>query len=291
MDRTALVGLIGAKIQHSLSPALFEDACAAAGLRGHYHLMDLDLLDGRALPELLGAVRLSGFRGVNITYPCKETVLPLLDAASTEARRVGAVNTVTIGRDGETTGYNTDCIGFRRGFEEAFGREAAAGTSALLIGAGGAGRAVAFALFDLGVRELVIADRSQHQAERLADALRAHFGEASCRLTTQPEASLTSVAGVVNATPVGMIGVPGLPIAVDGISARHWAADVIYSPLETAFLKAARSKGARVMGGAGMCIHQAAEAFRLFTGSDADIDRMRRTFATVAARRTIDRAS
>ena len=89
MERSALVGLIGAKIQHSLSPALFEDACAAAGMRGHYHLMDLDLLDGRALPDLLGAARVSGFRGVNITYPCKESVLALLDEVSAEAQRIG----------------------------------------------------------------------------------------------------------------------------------------------------------------------------------------------------------
>ncbi len=259
-------------------------------MRGHYHLMDLDLLDGRALPDLLGAARATGFRGVNVTYPCKEAALPLLDAVSAEASRIGAVNTVTIDPDGRTTGYNTDCIGFRRGFEEAFGRESATGATVLLVGAGGAGRAVAFALFDLGVREVILTDRSQSQAESLAAALRSHFGEQSCRLTSQPKAALPSVAGVVNATPVGMIGVPGLPIAVDGITARHWVADVVYSPLETAFLKAARACGARTMGGAGMCIHQAAEAFRLFTGTAADVERMRRTFVSVAARRTIDRA-
>lgn len=289
MQPSALVGLIGAKIQHSLSPALFEDACNSLGVRGHYHLMDLDLLDGRALPDLLGAARTSGFRGVNVTYPCKEAVLALLDGASPEARRIGAVNTVTIGRDGETTGYNTDCIGFRRSFEEVFGRESADGKSVLLIGAGGAGRAVAFALFELGVREVILGDSNPRQADNLAAALRGHFGAASCRLTREPEAELASVAGVVNATPVGMIGVPGLPMATDAIGSRHWVADVVYSPLETAFLKAARANGARVMGGAGMCIHQAAEAFRLFTGSRADVERMRRTFESVAARRTIDR--
>jgi shikimate dehydrogenase len=289
MSGSALVGLIGAKIQHSLAPALFEDACGALGARGHYHLMDLDLLVGRTLPDLLAAVRAAGFRGVNVTFPCKEAVLPLLDEVSAEARRIGAVNTVTIDPAGHTIGHNTDCIGFRRSFEESFGRDAAAGVSVLLVGAGGAGRAVAFALFDLGIRELILSDRSQRQAEGLAGALRAHFGEASCRVTAEPETALASVAGVVNATPVGMSGVPGLPIAVENITDRHFAADVIYSPLETAFLKAAYQKGARVMGGAGMCIHQAAEAFRLFTGSGADIERMRRTFETMAARRTIDR--
>src|SRR6185312_3941001 len=92
--RRVLIGLIGANIQGSLSPALQEDACAAAGLRGYYHLMDLDKLPGRRLPDLVSAVRSAGFRGVNVTFPCKEAVIPLLDEVSAEARQIGAVNTV-----------------------------------------------------------------------------------------------------------------------------------------------------------------------------------------------------
>src|SRR5215204_3474405 len=118
MQERMLVGLIGANIQKSLSPALFEDACAAKGIRGHYHLMDMDLLPGRNLADLLLAARTAGFKGVNITYPCKETVIPLLDGLSPEALQIGAVNTVAIGADGRTTGYNTDRIGFRRAFEQ-----------------------------------------------------------------------------------------------------------------------------------------------------------------------------
>ena len=135
-----LLGLIGANIQKSLSPALQEDACAAPACDGHYHLMDLDTLPGRSLEDLLDAVRAAGFAGVNVTYPCKEAVLPLLDEVSAEAREIGAVNTVTIDREGRTSGYNTDRIGFRRAFEDAFGRDAVEGKTALLIGAGGAGR-------------------------------------------------------------------------------------------------------------------------------------------------------
>ena len=112
-ERSILVGLIGRNIQNSLSPALHDDAFAAAGLRGYYHLMDLDLLAGRSLPDLIAAIRAAGFAGINVTYPCKEAVLPLLDDITPEARQIGAVNTVTIANDGRTLGHNTDRIGFR----------------------------------------------------------------------------------------------------------------------------------------------------------------------------------
>ena len=138
MRTRLLVGLIGANIQNSLSPALHEDACAAAGIAGHYHLMDLDRLPGRTLDELLAAMRVTGFDGVNVTYPCKEAAYALMDELSPEARQIGAINTVTFD-GGRMTGYNTDRIGFQRSFEETFGRAAIAGRTALLIGAGGAG--------------------------------------------------------------------------------------------------------------------------------------------------------
>jgi shikimate dehydrogenase len=286
MTRSVLVGLIGANIQQSLSPALFEDACAVAGLRGHYHLMDLDLLKGRTAAELLAAAKSAGFAGSNVTFPCKEIVLPLLDEVSAEARQIGAVNTVTIGRDGRTVGHNTDSIGFRRSLEETFGAASVSGATVLLVGAGGAGKAVAAALAALGVGELLVSDRSDSQAAGLAERIGAR-----CRVVADPVAAIPSVAGIVNATPVGMSGFPGLPIPTDAITARHWVADVIYSPLETALLKAAKAKGARVVGGAGMCVHQAAEAFRLFTGRTADVGRMRQIFDKAAAQRTIDLAA
>ena len=253
--RRMLVGLIGANIQKSLSPALHEDALAAAGMHGHYHLMDLDRLPGRGLADLLSAARTAGFAGVNITYPCKQSVMPLLDDVSPEARQIGAVNTVTIAGDGRTKGYNTDRIGFRRAFEETLGKDAASGKSVLLVGAGGAGRAVAYALMDLGVQTLLVHDKDWAQASRLTAALIADFGRA--RIEIEPKAAISKVNGVVNATPVGMTGIPGLPIPIDTITANHWVADVIYTPLETELIKIAGPRERRSWAGlACVCIRR-----------------------------------
>ena len=282
MQERMLVGLIGANIQKSLSPALFEDACAAADIKGHYHLMDMDRLPGRSLEQLLHAACASGFKGINITYPCKEAVIPLLDDLSLEARQIGAVNTVSICAKGRTTGHNTDRIGFRRAFSEQLGAERVR-KAAMLVGAGGAGRAVAFALFDLGLKRLLVNDTNPEQAQSLVRTLVGAFGTDCARVETDTAAALAEVGGVVNATPIGMDGFPGNPFPPEGIGASHWVADVIYTPLETALIKQARTRQASVMGGAGMCVHQAAESFRLFTGLTANIGRLQSVFVEAAA--------
>lgn len=281
----ALVGLIGANIQKSLSPRLHEDAFAAAGIRGYYHLMDLDRLPGRGAGDLLAAARTLGFTGLNVTFPCKEAVLPLLDEVSPEARQIGAINTVTIDAQGRTVGHNTDRIGFRRSFEESLGRDAVAGQRVLLVGAGGAGRAVAFALFDLGAAAVLVHDRDMRRAAALAGDLAAQFGAGRGHAVEALAPALAEAAGAVNATPVGMLGFPGLPLPAEAIAPRHFVADVIYTPLETALIRAARGRGARVLTGGGMCVFQAAEAFRLFTGIAPDLRRMRRLFDELVAAR------
>jgi len=269
-----LVGLIGANIMKSLSPPLIEDAFAAAGIRGHYHLMDLDRLPGRRLADLFEGAKATGFIGLNITRPCKEEVIPLLDEVSPEAREIGAVNTVRISPDGRTTGFNTDRIGFRTSVEERFGRNAVAGRPVVLVGAGGAGRAVAFAMLDLAVDPLLVFDVERKKAERLvADLLRAGKGRAQVAETL--ERAIPDAAGVINATPIGMAGIAGNPVPAGLVTGAHFAADVIYSPLETEFIKAARRAGARTMSGDGMLLHQGVEAFRLFTGITPDVSRMR----------------
>jgi shikimate dehydrogenase len=285
MSDRMLVGLIGINIGQSLAPALHEDAFAAAGMVGHYHLMDVAVLPGRGLKDLLAAACMAGFAGANVTYPFKEAVIPLLDAVSPEARDIGAVNTVVIDADGRTTGHNTDRSGFRRAFLEQMGAECVRDKQVLLLGAGGAGRAVAFALMDMSARRLEIHDLDAARAIRLCDDLAARFGSGRCTPGSEPETAVAAAAGVINATPVGMLGHPGTPMTAAAIGARHFVADVIYTPLETEFLCAAQARGARVMGGSGMCVHQAADAFRLFTGLTPDLDRMRRTFAAAAARR------
>src|SRR5262249_42277589 len=127
------------------------------------------------LGDLVAAVRAAGFAGLNVTYPCKEEVLPLLDEVMLEAREIGAVNTVTIAPDGRTLGHNTDRIGFRRGFEESFGHAAIADKTAALIGAGGAGRAVAFALLDLDAACILVHDKDKARAAALVADLGKHY--------------------------------------------------------------------------------------------------------------------
>ncbi len=237
MSERMLVGLIEINIGQSLAPALHEDAFAAAGMTGHYHLMDADTPRKRTLPDLLGAARLAGFGGVNVTFPFKEAVIALLDEVSPEAKEIGAVNTVVFDATGRTSGHNTDRSGFRAAFLKSFGAEAARGKPVLLLGAGGAGRAVAFALKDLGAAPIRIYDRDGQRARNLC----ADLGRAAEALDS-PEPAAASVAGIVNATPIGMTGHEGLPMTPDVVRAGQFVADVIYTPLETDFLKAAKTK-------------------------------------------------
>lgn len=280
-----LVGLIGANIMKSLAPAVHEDQYAAAGLHGHYHLMDLDHLPGRSLEQVFAGAKAVGFSGVNITFPVKQAIMPLLDEISAEARQIGAVNTVTIGLDGATIGYNTDCSGFRRSFVESLGQASVGGRKAVLVGAGGAGRAVAFALKDLGAELVMIHDVDMSKATGLVADLERYGGRAMVLSATELAAGIGEAAGVVNATPIGMLGFPGMPVPPALLRRDHWLVDVIYTPIKTELLKAAEAKGCRVLTGGGMNVHQAADAFRLFTGREPDVERIRRTFARALAER------
>jgi shikimate dehydrogenase len=280
-----LLGLIGANIQGSMSPALFADAFASADIDGYYHLIDADTLPGRRLPELFQSIKALGFAGANITYPFKQEIIALLDAVDSEAAQVGAVNTVAIAPDGRTKGYNFDRRGWRNSFAASLGADAAKDATVVQIGAGGAGRAVAYALMDLDVATLILHDLDAARADALKSEISAHYGRSRCRLANDLEDDIARADGVVNATQVGMKGFPGNPIPIAALKTQHWTADVIYTPMQTAFLKAAAVKGARVLNGAGMCVYQAAEAFRLFTGIAPDVTRLHRVFATTVAAR------
>jgi shikimate dehydrogenase len=280
-----LVGLIGAGIQRSLTPAMQEEEARAQGLRLHYQLIDLDLrgLGAEALPGLLDAVRTIGFAGLNITYPCKQAVIPLLDALSDEARVMGAVNTV-VHRDGCLTGHNTDGPGWRWGFERALpGADLA---RVVLLGAGGAGSAIAHAVMRMGAGQLVLVDREVERAHALADELNAHYGGRRASGTGDAAAAMAGASGLVHATPTGMDKLPGLPLDAALLRPSMWVSEIVYFPLETALLKAARECGCRVADGGGMAVGQAVGAFELFTGRAADAARMDAHFRRlVAARR------
>jgi shikimate dehydrogenase len=285
MRKRCLIGLIGANIQHSLSPALHEDAFAQAGIAGHYHLVDMERLAPPVdLGRLLDGARALGFAGVNVTHPCKEAIVPLLDEVAPDAAAIGAVNTVVIDPAGRTRGHNTDRAGFLTAFEEGLGRASIAGRAVLLIGAGGAGRAVAHALCDLGAAHIAIYDQDFRRAQALAAAVTSARG-CPASAATSATAALQAVVGAVNATPVGMNGHPGLPLPADALRPDLWIADIVYTPLRTPLIAAARRAGCRVMTGVGMCVHQAAAAFRLFTGIAPDVARMHGLFATLRAER------
>ena len=279
MKPRVLVGLLGVNIMGSLSPALFAEAFAAAGIDGFYHLMDADRLRERRLPVLLDAVKAAGFVGVNVTYPFKQDIIPLLDALDPEAKEVGAVNTVVISDDGRATGFNFDRRGWRNAFAEVFGVDAAKDANVVIVGAGGAGRAVSCALMDLGVATLVIADREATRAQTLCAEFAAHFGAARVRVSDDLAHDVALADGVVNATQTGMRGFPGNPVPISALNGKQWAADVIYTPIDTDFIKAASATGCRTMSGDGMCIHQAVEAFRQFTGVTPDLPGLRNAFA------------
>lgn len=272
-NRSILIGLIGAGIQGSLSPALHEAEAEAQRFKLIYKLIDLTMLGlgPEALPDLLLAAERTGFAGVNITYPCKQLVLPLLNELSDEARALGAVNTVVF-RGGKRIGFNTDAPGFAANFRT--GLPGAARRRVVQLGAGGAGAAVAHALLAEGVRHLAIADTDAAKAADLVQALERHFGAGSAAVATDLAAAVARADGVVNCTPVGMAKFPGTPLPLGLLRPALWVADIIYFPLETALLAGARALGCRVLTGTGMTVHQAACAFQHFTGLEANAARM-----------------
>ena len=268
-----LLGLIGAGIQRSRSPALHEREAKEQGLRLTYELIDLEQLGVgvEALPRLLADAKQRGFAGLNITYPCKQAVIPLLDDLSPEARALNAVNTVVMG-EGRLVGHNTDWSGFAEGFRR--GLPDAKLDRVVQLGAGGAGAAIAHAARKLGARELAIFDIDHARAAELASSVGAKAG-------TDLAAAMARADGLIHCTPTGMAKMPGLPLDAKLIERRHWVAEIVYVPLETELLRVARAKGCRTVDGGGMAVFQAAGAFRLFTGLEPDAERMLRHFRSL----------
>lgn len=277
-----LIGLIGTGIQRSMSPALQEEEARHNGLRLHYQLIDLQPAGAgvEALPGLIGAARIMGFAGLNITYPCKQAVMPLLDELSDEARAIGAVNTV-VHREGSLIGHNTDGIGWSWGFRRAL--PAADLARVVLLGAGGAGSACADAVLRLGAKRLIIVDTDAGRAAALALRLNGHFGEGRANAAPDIAAALDGATGLIHATPTGMQQLPGLPLPAALLRADLWVSEIVYVPLETALLKAARRAGCAVADGGHMNVGQAIGGFRLFTGLEADAARMDAHFRSLVA--------
>lgn len=269
-----LIGLIGAGIGQSLSPAMHMEEARHHGLDLHYQLIDLDRTGAglQELPGLMAAARTMGFAGLNITFPCKQAVLPLLDALSPDAQAMGAVNTVVL-KDGRAVGHNTDGSGWAWAFRRAL--PAAELKRVVLLGTGGAGSAIAHAVRGLGAAELVLVDRELERAQALATALNAQAGNLGpVRAEADIAAALHGASGLIHATPTGMSKLPGLPLPAELLHPGLWVAEVVYFPLETALLRAARAAGCAVVDGGGMAVGQAIGAFELFTGRHADPERV-----------------
>jgi quinate/shikimate dehydrogenase (NAD+) len=279
-----LVGLIGSGIQASLSPAMHEREGSRRGFKYLYRLIDLDLLKlgVEALPDLLTAAQRMGFRGVNVTHPCKQVVIPYLDDLSSDAQAIGAVNTVVFGGSGRSgrIGHNTDCSGFGRSFQQAL-----AGNKrerVVQLGAGGAGAAAAYAALKLDAKQVVLFDIDRVKAEALSRSLCSAFGGDRARAGEDLAAEMARADGLIHATPTGMEKHPGLPLPAELLRPTHWVAEIVYFPLQTELLRVARTVGCKTMDGSGMAVFQAAGAFRLFTGVEADAAAMLRDFEELA---------
>lgn len=271
--KKVLLGLIGAGIQRSVAPALHEEEGRHHGLRVHYQVVDLEAagVGVEALPELVRAARVIGFAGLNITHPCKQLVIPLLDALSDEARAIGAVNTVV--RDGNRlVGHNTDGSGWSWGFRRALPDADLARVA--LLGAGGAGAACADAVLRMGASRLTVFDRDPARAEGLVGRLNAQFEGNRAAASPDLSSLLARASGLIHATPTGMAKAPGMPLPEELLRPTMWVAEIVYVPLETPLLLAARRIGCRTVDGGHMNVGQAIGAFRLFTGRDADPARM-----------------
>jgi len=270
-----LVGLIGAGIQRSLSPALQEEEARQHGLRLHYQLIDLADAGVEVLPELMRSIRIMKFAGLNITFPCKQAVIPLLDELSDEARAIGAVNTVV--REGDRlVGYNTDASGWAWGFQRALPK--ADLSRVVLLGAGGAGAAVGYAALGLGVSELLIVDVEPSRAAALASRLGKKASPAK-----DLKSAMASCVGLIHCTPIGMAGHAGMPLDAAWLRPSMWVSEIVYVPLETELLKAARRIGCATADGGHMNVGQATRGFKLFTGRDADAARMDAHFRRLVA--------
>jgi shikimate dehydrogenase len=282
-----LVGLIGAGIQRSLTPAMHEEEARAQGLKLHYQLIDLDAAQVGAdkLPVLIEAARIMGFAGLNITYPCKQAVIPLLDELSDEARAMGAVNTVVF-REGRAVGHNTDGSGWAWGFQRTLPQ--ARLSRVVLLGAGGAGSAIAHAVLRLGAQHLVIVDREAGRAGEAAAALNLRHGDGRVSASTDAAAALQGATGLIHATPTGMDKLPGLPLSAELLRPELWVAEIVYFPLDTELLKAARAKGCATVDGGTMAVGQAIGAFELFSGLPADPARVEAHFRRLLASRRAD---
>lgn len=271
------IGLAGAGIQHSSSPDMHVDEGNELGLSVSYELFDFDLMQGGAdcLENVLDEAEKRGFSGLNITYPSKQAVIPMLDELAPEARALHSVNTVLF-RNGRRIGHNTDWWGFAESFKRDMSD--AHIDDVVLVGAGGAGAAVGYAMLKLGARTLTVHDTDGSRTAALVSRLDELFPQRRVRVCHDLNTALANTNGLVHATPTGMLKYPGMPVPAESLRPPLWVAEIVYVPLVTELLDTARKQGCRTLDGGGMAVFQGARAFSLFFEIEPDIQRMLRRF-------------
>jgi shikimate dehydrogenase len=269
---TIRLGLIGDNIARSQSPYLHELAGRLTGLSVRYdRLIPREI--GKDFEAVFADARAAGYRGLNITYPYKERVVPLLTVPDPQVKALGAVNTVIFEAEGPQ-GYNTDWSGFMAGYAHALGDRAPG--PVCMVGAGGVGKAVAFGLLSLGLDDLRLVERDLPKAEALAEALRQAAPDLAVTVTGDVAEGTAGAAGLVNCTPVGMVGYDGTPVPRDLMAGAEWVFDAVYTPVDTRFLTDAAAEGLAVMSGYELYFYQGLHAYAIFHGRPIDEEVLRR---------------
>lgn len=268
---TVKLGLIGDNITRSKSPRLHRTAGRLAGLDVTYdRLIPMDL--GLSFDETFELARQGGFRGINVTYPYKELVASRVSVPDPRVRAIGAVNTVVFEPSGPV-GYNTDYSGFMSAYRATMG-ERSPGV-VCLIGTGGVGKAVAFGLLGLKAHTIRCVDLDASKAEALAKSLAGVAGETIVEIWQDPLKAAQGADGIINCTPLGMVGIGGTPLPAAGFSGATWAFDAVYTPVDTQFLREATAAGLAVISGYELFFDQGVDAWRIFTGVELDWSALR----------------
>ncbi len=261
-----LACVIGSPIAHSRSPALHQHWLNSYGIKGYYIPMDVSQDD---LSEVIRSLPLMGFVGANITIPHKEAVLDLADVVTDRAALIGAANTLIFRKDGKIHADNTDGYGFIQNLKQGAPNWNPVSGPAAVLGAGGAARAVIAALMETGVTEIRLSNRTRNRA----DILKQEFG-AKVKVFDWVKAGnmIEGAATVINTTSLGMVGKPEFRVPLDGLDSGAVVTDLVYTPLETAFLQKARAKGCVTVDGLGMLLHQAVPAFERWFGHRPEVN-------------------
>ena len=266
------LGLIGIGISRSRAPQLHRLAGELCGLHLSYDLLEQQSSDPAAFDSALASCREQGFQGVNVTYPFKERAAQVVQLSSDQLRRLGAVNTVRFDAHSEAHGFNTDYTGFKRAFQSRF-HDRKPGVVAV-VGSGGVGRAIAFALIDLGASDIRLYDQASAKAKSVATALNYQSATRVVVCSSLEEAT-AGADGLINATPQGMHQYPQTPIPPALIGAQRWAFDAVYTPARTQFLSYAEDAGLEILWGYELFFFQGVDAFEIFTGRSVNPVRLR----------------